>query len=95
MTPYDIANHNALCIELTAADGRPRLSWEQHTAAFAAPVTELAIGQQVAAWDSSTSGTVTMATAGKYAVQFPDLGPVGGYAASQLRPWPVTTTEGE
>lgn len=87
MTDLDIAHHNALCIELTAADSRPRLSWEQHTAVFATPVTELAIGQQVAAWDSATAGIVTGIVDGEYAVQFADLGPdpVVGYTADQLR----------
>ena len=92
MTSTDIANHNELCIALTAADGIPRLSWEQHGTTFRQPVTDiLAIGQQVAAYDSATLGTITGQGGNKYAVLFPDLGdrPVGGYSAAQLRPWPV------
>lgn len=88
-----ISDHNALCAELTAGDGIPRLTWEQHRAAFAGPVMiALAPGLQVAAWDSATPGTVIALRNGQYDVTFPDLattlsGPCR-YPASQLRPWP-------
>lgn len=90
MTNLEIEEHNTLCAELTAGDGIPRLSWEQHGAAFDSLVVEhFAAGQLVAAWDSSTPGTVGELRDGMYDVTFPDL--VGGpcrYTSSQLRPWP-------
>lgn len=94
MTNLEIADHNHLCAELTASDGIPRLTWEQHSAAFAGPVVEYAAGAQVAAWDSSTPGTITGRRDGLYDVTFPDLGPKAGpcrYPRSQLRPWPAQT----
>lgn len=90
MTNHQIANHNELCATLTAEDGIARLTWEQHAAAFKAPSVELAPGQQVAAWDSATPGTVGERRDGQYDVTFSDLGAgVCRYPASQLRPWPL------
>lgn len=90
MTDLDIANHNAICAELAADDGIPRLTWEQHTAAFKAPqVDVLAPGTLVAAWDSATPGTVGALRDGKYDVTFRDVGGVCRYPALSLRPWPV------
>lgn len=90
MNRNDIANHNALCATLTSGDGIPRLTWEQHGAAFAGPVvTELAPGQMVASWDSATPGTVGELRDGRYDVTFRDIDGVCRYPASQLRPWPV------
>ncbi len=93
MTATEIADHNRICAELTAADGIPRLTWEQHGAAFEQPVPDaLAPGHQVAAWDSSTPGTVGELRDGQYDVTFSDLGHAGGpcrYPASRLRPWPA------
>lgn len=93
MTNLEIENHNALCAELTSGDGIPRLTWQQHGAAFKAPVVEsLATGTRVAAWDSATPGTVGELRHGMYDVTFPDLehrcGPCR-YSATQLRPWPL------
>lgn len=89
----DIANHNALCAELTAGDGIPRLTWQQHTSAFKGPCVDvIAIGATVAAWDSATPGTVGAFRDGRYDVTFPDLGGASRpcrYPASQLRPWPL------
>jgi len=93
MTSKDIADHNQICAELTAEDGHPRLMWEQHGAAFEQPVpVALTPGQQVAAWDSATIGTVGELRDGRYDVRFPDLNHASGpcrYPASQLRPWPA------
>jgi hypothetical protein len=93
MTNLEIANHNELCAALTAEDGIPRLTWEQHGAAFKASVVEqLVPGTRVAAWDSATPGTVGELRDGQYDVTFPDLEHRDGpcrYPASQLRPWPI------
>lgn len=93
MTATEIANHNEICASLTAEDGIPRLTWEQHGAAFKQPVpTALTTGQQVVAWDSSTPGTIGELRDGRYDVTFSDLEHRGGpcrYPASQLRPWPT------
>lgn len=93
MTATDIAQHNTTLATLTSEDGIPRLTWEQHTAAFRGPVVELlAAGTAVAAWDSATPGTVGELRDGLYDVTFPDLRHAGGpcrYPASQLRPWPT------
>lgn len=97
MTPNDIAQHNQTCADLTAEDGVPRLGWEQHGAAFKQPVPAgLAPGQQVAAWDSATPGTVGELRDGKYDVRFPDLEHASGpcrYPVTQLRPWPAANPE--
>lgn len=94
MTATEIADHNRICAELTTDDGIPRLTWEQHGAAFEQPVPNaLKSGQRVAAWDSATPGTVGQFRDGQYDVTFPDLEHRDGpcrYPASQLRPWPVT-----
>lgn len=93
MTERDIANHNQTSAELTAEDGIPRLTWEQHCAAFEQPVSiSFTAGELVAAWDSSTPGTVGDLRDGQYDVTFPDLKHRGGparYKVSQLRPWPL------
>lgn len=92
MTNLEIEKHNQLCAELTAGDGIPRLTWQQHGAAFKASVVEqLAPGSKVAAWDSATPGTVGEFRDGRYDVTFPDIGGCGPcrYSASQLRPWPL------
>lgn len=92
MTPADIAQHNATLAQLTAEDGIPRLTWEQHGAAFEQPAPDgLTPGQLVAVIDSATPGTVgTRMDRELYEVTFPDLGFVCGYPATQLRPWPLS-----
>jgi hypothetical protein len=91
VTDLEIEKHNALCAELTSGDGIPRLTWQQHKAAFDAPApTSLEPGSQVATWDSATPGTVGALRDGLYNVMFADL-PYHTpcrYPASQLRPWP-------
>lgn len=91
IAPADIAQHNATLAQLTAEDGIPRLSWEQHGAAFEQPVpTSLAAGQLVAAEDSATPGTVVAVFANGYDVAFPDLPghTPCRYSSEALRPWP-------
>jgi len=88
MTKKDIEDHNALCAELTAGDGIPRLTWEQHGAAFSGPVALPSPGQTVAAWDSATPGTVGECRDGRYDVTFQNIDGVCRYPASQLRIWP-------
>ena len=94
MTPTDIAQHNATLATLTAEDGILRLTWEQHGAVFRRPESaSLSVGQQVAAWDSATPGTIVAVFANAYDVTFPDLSAEGGparYSAVHLRPWPLT-----
>jgi hypothetical protein len=90
MTAAQIADHNRMLAELTADDCIPRLTWEQHTDAFKAPVTpEYTKGALVAAWDSATPGTVNALRDDRYEVTFPDLNATCSYAARSLRPWPL------
>lgn len=89
MTTAQIADHNQLCIELSADDGIPRLSWEEHCSVFKLPVPEsLSAGETVAAWDSATLGKVVSVDGHGWHVVFPDLdGTVYYTAARHLRPY--------
>lgn len=93
-TQFMVDDHNRLCAALTSEDGIPRLTWQQHTAAFRAPAVDLlAKGSKVAAWDSATPGTVGECRDGLYDVTFADLHADGSrpcrYRASELRLWPI------
>lgn len=91
MTDADIANHNQLCAELTEHDGIPRLTWDEHCAAFATEQpAALVVGQRVVTDDSATAGIVKGAAGTRYVVAFEEhAGWSCAYPLSRLRLWPT------